>query len=189
MRTLKTNRFLIISLICVFILLSSGCGFIQTNLKNADSDQQPSTDGTNQTQSQNSQVTPVQPNEVNAEIAFDVVDYVPSDFKPRPKGGIYVYTKEAHAGAISDYFRFDWDKKDVLYIQLGDFYKGYKIEPLSLEKKDAKTLRLVLRVLSTDKVGHSDAAPARVFLKVPKGSLSGYSFEVVDEQGKEIPLQ
>lgn len=180
------NRFLIISLICVFILLTSGCGFIQTNLENTNDDQQQSTDGTNPP---NSKVTPVQPNEVNAEIAFDVVNYIPSDFTPRPKGGIYVYTKEAHAGAISDYFKYDWDKRDVLYVQLGDFYKGYKIEPLSLEKKDAKTLRLILRVITTEKVGHSDAAPARVFLKVPKGSLSGYSFEVVDEQGKEIPLQ
>jgi len=200
MITLQQSKFSLITLLCTLLLLvfTSGCGFLSLNTENNEGSHQQTEENNNSNTTQNTQqqnneqqnqVTPVQPNQVNAEIPFDINSYIPSDFKPRPKGGIYVYTKEAHAGAISDYFKFDWDEKDILYIQLSDQYKGYDLEPMALEKKNAKTIRVVLKVKATDDVGKPDEDPARVFIKVPKGSLQGYSFEVVDESGKQLNLQ
>lgn len=195
MRTVIRNTSSLLTWVSTFLLLvfASGCGFFPTDDGSGNSSQQNQTvnssSNTPGTTDQQSQVTPVQPNQVNAEIPFDTVSYIPYDFKPRPKGGIYIYTKEAHAGAISDTFKYDWDEKDILYVQLGEQYRGYKIEPMALEKKDAKTLRLILKLQATDDVGKSDEDPARKFIKVPKGSLNGYSFEVVDISGKQLSLQ
>jgi len=189
---LKWNKLPIITLISTLILFTiSGCGFISTDDTSNGGEQENLIQDPNQSQTdqQQNQVTPVQPNKVVAEIPFDPVGYIPSDFKPRAKGGIYVYTKETHSGAISEDFESYWDEKDLLYVQLSDQYKGYEIEPMALEKKDAKTVRLVLKVKPTDDVGKSDEEPARKFIRVPRGSLNGYSFEVVDEMGKPLNLQ
>lgn len=188
---MRKSKFLFISLFSLFILFTNGCGFISFSQEDDGPNEQPNqvvNNNTTQTQQQN-KITPVQPNQVNAEVPFDPVSYIPYNFKPRTKGGIYVYTKEAHAGTISDDFKHYWDEKDMLYVQLGNQFKGYEIEPMALEKLDAKTIRLVLKLKPTEKVGNSDADPARKFIRVPKGSLNGYSFEIVDESGKQLNLQ
>lgn len=170
---------------CIFLL--NACGFIGNNhATNDPQTQNLNDDNTNQTQQQ---ITPVQPNQVHAEIPFDEVSFVPFKFKPRSQGGIFIYTKEAHPGNISETFKRYWDEYDMLYIQLGEQFKGYEIELMALEKKDAKTARLVLRVNTTNKAGNPTADPARKFIRVPKGSLNGYSFEVVDETGRALSLQ
>lgn len=183
------NRSFLTFILFLLIFVTSACGFIpntslqQSNQQNVDDSQQTNND------QQGNQVTPVQPNQVFQEIPFKTVSYIPYNFKPRPKGGIYIYTKEAHAGNIADDFESYWDKEDMLYVQLGNQYRGYEIEPMALEKRNNNTVRIVLQLKATEKAGYESEDPARKFLRVPKGSLKGYNFEVVDESGNALKLQ
>lgn len=170
--------------IFTIIFLISGCGLIASNSSNQNNSEQKSQDQ-EPTNTQN-QIQPIKPDQVYPEIPFDPVTWTPSDFQPRSTGGIFVYTKEKHAGSIDDDFRTDWDEKDILYIQLHNQYREFKIEPLAIQKKGEKLARVVLKLTTKNSFDSTDK-PAFTFIKVPRGSLNGYSFEVVDES--ENPLK
>lgn len=174
--------------ILTIIFLLSGCGLIAPNSSSNHNDNNNNPEQVSNEQQNNSQnqVQPIQPDQVYPEIPFDAVSWTPSDFKPRSTGGIFLYTKEKHAGSIDDDFSSDWDEKDILYIQLSTQYQGYKLEPLAIQKRGDKLARIVLKLTARDTFGSTDK-PAFTFIKVPRGALAGYSFEVVDES--ENPLK
>ncbi|SFI94725.1 hypothetical protein [Thermoflavimicrobium dichotomicum] len=89
----------------------------------------------------------------------------------RSTGGIWLYTKEKHAGDIDQ--EFNWDQTDVLHIQISDSkYNGYSATPLNIQLMDEKTVRVIVKLeKGTDPFQKETDAP-RMYIEVEKGKLN-----------------
>jgi len=119
------------------------------------------------------------------EIAFQNVNWFWGSPERQPKGGIWLFTADKHAGELDE--TFEWEKEDVLLVQVNNpTYVNHEMIIKGLQIIDEKTVKIVvsLEAKETD----DDKVPRRD-VTVEKGALSGKSFLLADEKtGEAIKL-
>lgn len=117
------------------------------------------------------------------EVKFDFNQY--SDVPWKSEGGIWYFTEEDHPGNMGDLA--DWETDDLLLVQLGDEeYRGYELEPVSVQLLDAETAKIVLDLKEGDDAGSKNADPARTFIEVYRGVLKYKNFIVESKDGEKL---
>ncbi|MBP2239737.1 hypothetical protein J2Z40_000290 [Cytobacillus eiseniae] len=126
-----------------------------------------------------------EPEETFEEIAFQNVDWFFGSPDRQPKGGIWLFTAEKHAGELDD--TFEWEKEDVLLIQVNDpAYINHEMTIKGLQIVDEKTVKIVAAL--KEKSSEGDKAPRR-YVKVEKDALAGKGFLLEDAlTGETIKL-
>ncbi|WP_102275422.1 hypothetical protein [Cytobacillus massiliigabonensis] len=119
------------------------------------------------------------------EIAFQNVNWFFGSPERQPKGGIWVFTAEKHAGELKE--TFDWEKEDVLLVQVNDpAYVNHAMTIKGLQIVDDKTVKIVVSLEAEET--ESDKVPRR-YVTVEKNSLTGKNFLLEDEKtGEAIKL-
>jgi hypothetical protein len=119
------------------------------------------------------------------EIAFQNVNWFFGSPERQPKGGIWVFTEEKHAGELDN--TFEWEKEDVLLVQINDpAYINHEITIKGLQVIDDKTVKIVVSLDAQETEG--DKVPRR-YVTVEKDALTGKSFLLEDEKtGEAIKL-
>jgi hypothetical protein len=104
---------------------------------------------------------------------FEAVDFI--NEPPMIHGGVWYYTQAKHPNTLDD--DFVWDNR----------YRGYDVKPVALELINNHVARVTLHLEKKDDTFSSDQPePARIYIKVNKGTLKGKSFLVVDESGRKL---
>lgn len=119
------------------------------------------------------------------EIAFQNVNWFFGSPERQPKGGIWVFTEEKHAGELDE--TFEWEKEDVLLVQVNDpAYINHEMTIKGLQIIDEKTVKIVVSLDSKEAEG--DTVPRR-YVTVEKDTLIGKGFLLEDEKtGEAIKL-
>lgn len=173
----------------VLSTLLAGCGLISTekddNTKkgaatNTDPNEEDKSDSDEPVAAQSAQSTGKQP-------WYKWEDFYYSNRVPRHQtGGVWYHTKEEHAGTIDG--DFNWDKVDVLEIQLSEkSYYGYKIVPVSFELLENNAAKITVQLKPGFNANKNDAEPARVFIQLNQGTIDKKTkYTILTEDGEQL---
>lgn len=119
------------------------------------------------------------------EIAFQNVNWFFGSPERQPKGGIWVFNAEKHAGELAE--TFEWEKEDVLLVQVNDpAYINHEMTIKRLQLIDDKTIKIVVSLVEEETEG--DKVPRR-YVTVEKDALTGKNFLLENEKtGEAIKL-
>ncbi|RAL25564.1 hypothetical protein [Thermoflavimicrobium daqui] len=185
--------------LCLFILLTAGCGILptkKTNLTPSEQEEQGkattkeqqtiiinNNQVNNQTSNQQQTISntnpPANQNHVNNQVKpSGPISFKAHDFEkqgtgyipPRlPTAGAWLYTQNNHPSNITN--EFDWDQMDVLHFQLNDpKYIGYLPIPKKVELVQGNVIIVVKMKYDSD-YAKFKLAPRR-YLEIPRGVVS-----------------
>lgn len=119
------------------------------------------------------------------EIAFQNVNWFYGSPERQPKGGIWLFNAEKHAGELAE--TFEWEKEDVLLVQVNDpAYINHEMTIKRLQLIDDKTIKIVVSLVEEETEG--DKVPRR-YVTVEKDALTGKNFLLENEKtGEAIKL-